>query len=600
MAAFDAAEARARGHCANTAAVIECAAAVAWKPAPAQVYRLTGVVLSTELCQTPLTHLLFVVRCSPQWPIGLWNEVVAWPGAQVQEEDRCVSFYTTNYDDVEKRLRALTVRGAQLDLLPLWVRSVCGFGREDASPPLGLPRDKALRRVEAFCERLPRGVQDRYPVLPYQREGVAFGLHRGGRVLFGDEMGLGKTAQALLLTAQYVNEWPLLVIAPSSLRFAWRDQAAQWLPHLVGNEGQHVYVIKHGKDKPTSDARIVVSTYDLLRRYEFLRRRPDGRDFLAVVVDESQNIKDAGSQRTKAVVGICKAARRVILLSGTPAVNRAAELYTQLEALLPSDMPAFTKFAERYCNKEQQRLGRRTVERWGGVRRAAELSILLFSSAMIRRLKRDVLDQLPPKRRMRVPLDPERMDQDVLRDVERRMKLIGPANTAELFKGGSQNCNLPELFRLTAQAKVGAVIDYVDHLLQMGTKFLLFAHHHAMLDALEQKLLAKKVPLIRIDGKTPAMKRPELGRTFQEDERVRVAVLSITAAGVGLTLTAAHTIVFAELYWVPGQLQQAEDRCHRIGQKNCVTVQYLIAKDTLDDVLYKSIEKKVKGHQCDP
>merc|ERR1719487_1196030 len=161
--------------------------------------------------------------------------------------------------------------------------------------------------------------------------------------------------------------------------------------------------------------------------------------------------------------------------------------------------------------------------------------------------------------------------------------------------GIEENLNIPELFRLTAEAKTGAVLEYMEQLLQLGTKFLLFAHHHSTLDALERKLSDLRVEFIRIDGKTAPIQRPERVARFQDVESVKVALLSITAAGTGLTLTAAHTVVFAELYWVPGQMQQAEDRAHRIGQRDCVTVQYLVAKDTLDDVLFRSLEKKCKN-----
>jgi len=418
---------------------------------------------------------------------------------------------------------------------------------------------------------------------------VEFGLQRGGRVLLGDEMGLGKTLQALLLAAQYEAEWPLLVVAPSSLRFVWREQAAQWLPHLVGADGGQVQVIRTGKDKVNKCARVVVTTYDLLRRSESLRRRADGRDYLAVIVDESQNIKEASSQRTKVVVGICKAARRVLLLSGTPAVNRAAELYTQLEALLPAEMPSFAQFAERFCFKQTQNFGGRRQIKWIGVQRSTELHCLL-STVMKRRLKSQVLQQLPEKRRMRVPLDPEKMSQEKLRDVERRTRQMGNVD----FSSGNGKAlgDTAQLFRDTAEAKLAAVLDYVEHLLSLETKFLIFGHHRLVLDALEDKLKRAHYGYIRIDGHTAAAERPKLVSQFQEDKNVRVAVLSITAAGTGLTLTAAQTVVFAELYWVPGQMQQAEDRAHRIGQRDCVSVHYLIAKDTLDEVLYRTLEKK--------
>merc|ERR1712039_429125 len=147
--------------------------------------------------------------------------------------------------------------------------------------------------------------------------------------------------------------------------------------------------------------------------------------------------------------------------------------------------------------------------------------------------------------------------------------------------------------------------EYIEHLIKAGTKFLLFGHHHATLNTVEDKLRELGVGYVRIDGGTPPAKRPELVTRFQDETIVRVAVLSITAAGAGLTLTAAQTVVFAELYWVPGQMQQAEDRAHRIGQRDSVVVQYLVASGTLDDVLFRSLERKTKrtgmilnGHEC--
>merc|ERR1712080_702920 len=131
------------------------------------------------------------------------------------------------------------------------------------------------------------------------------------------------------------------------------------------------------------------------------------------------------------------------------------------------------------------------------------------------------------------------------------------------------------------------------YLLSNELKFLLFAHH-VMMDRLEQKLKDLSTGYIRIDGKTPQKHRQDSVTRFQEDDKVRVALLSITAAGTGLTLTAAHTVVFAELYWVPGQMMQAEDRAHRIGQHHSVDVHYCIAEGTLDEVIFASLNKKTR------
>jgi len=311
-----------------------------------------------------------------------------------------------------------------------------------------------------------------------------------------------------------------------------------------------------------------------------------------MIVDESQNIKEPKSQRTKVVVSLCKAARRAILLSGTPTLNRASELYTQLAGLMPSEMPSYEKFVERYSVKQEQKFRSRVVVKWNGAQRVPELNSLL-GAVMIRRLKKDVLQQLPPKQRMKVPLDPEKMNQDTLKEVERRVKQMGPASSLKVGEDGNGALgDSAQLFRLTAEAKLGAVLDYVEHLLELNVKFLIFGHHHVTLNAVESKLRDMKTKSIRIDGHTAPAARPGLVKEFQEDETVRAAVLSITAAGAGLTLTAAQTVVFAELYWVPGQMQQAEDRAHRVGQRDSVTVQYLVAKGTLDEVLYRTLEKK--------
>jgi SNF2 family DNA or RNA helicase len=149
-----------------------------------------------------------------------------------------------------------------------------------------------------------------------------------------------------------------------------------------------------------------------------------------------------------------------------------------------------------------------------------------------------------------------------------------------------------ECFKLTAEAKLEGVSDYVEYLLSNDLKFLIFAHHHVMLDAVEAKVKSVNTKYIRIDGKTPPEARQSAVAQFQTDEATRVAVLSITACGQGLTLTAAHTVVFAELYWVPGQMIQAEDRVHRIGQQNHVDVHYCIAQGSLDNIIFNSLNRK--------
>eukprot|EP00746_Dinoflagellata_sp_MGD_P117640 gnl/MRDRNA2_/MRDRNA2_53511_c0_seq2.p1 gnl/MRDRNA2_/MRDRNA2_53511_c0~~gnl/MRDRNA2_/MRDRNA2_53511_c0_seq2.p1 ORF type:complete len:361 (+),score=88.99 gnl/MRDRNA2_/MRDRNA2_53511_c0_seq2:62-1144(+) len=163
-------------------------------------------------------------------------------------------------------------------------------------------------------------------------------------------------------------------------------------------------------------------------------------------------------------------------------------------------------------------------------------------------------------------------------------------------KSGGQSKNalaeVTELALLTSKAKEKATCDYISLLIQTDVRFLLFAHHQQTLDYLEQELQRLKTRYIRIDGKVPMSKRNARVEEFQTDSAVQVALLSITACGQGLNLQSSSTVVFAELYWVPGQVLQAEDRVHRVGQTAAVNIHYLLAPGTLDDVMYETVNRK--------
>lgn len=147
-------------------------------------------------------------------------------------------------------------------------------------------------------------------------------------------------------------------------------------------------------------------------------------------------------------------------------------------------------------------------------------------------------------------------------------------------------------YRNTGEAKVNSVIEFIETLNENGAKFLVFAHHQSVMNAIESYLQRKRVGYIRIDGKVTPHLRHEHVTSFQTDVNVRVALLSITAANVGLTLTAASTIVFAEMTWTPSIMHQAEDRAHRIGQKNSVNIYYMHGPGTLDDLIFKILQDK--------
>ncbi|NXP90968.1 SMAL1 protein, partial [Passerina amoena] len=416
-------------------------------------------------------------------------------------------------------------------------------------------------------------------LMPFQREGVNFAISRKGRLLLADDMGLGKTIQAICIAAYYQQEWPLLVVTPSSVRFTWAEAFHRWLPSLSPGSTN---VIVSGKDNLTGSLINIVS-FDLLSRMDKQLKST----FQVVIVDESHFLKNTKTARCQAAMPLLKAAKRVILLSGTPAMSRPAELYTQIAAVQPSFFPLFHSFGLRYCDARKMPWG------WdySGSSNLTELKILLEESIMIRRLKSDVLSQLPAKQRKMVVVAPE--------GISAKTKAALAAEAKKMAKGYESKQQEKEAllvyFSRTAEAKIRSVVEYILELLESGNnKFLVFAHHKIMLDAVVAELKKKHIEHIRIDGSTSSAERQALCQKFQLSEKQAVAVLSLTAANMGLTLSAADLVVFAELFWNPGILIQAEDRAHRIGQTSSVNVHYLVAKGTADDYLWPMIQEKIK------
>ena len=172
--------------------------------------------------------------------------------------------------------------------------------------------------------------------------------------------------------------------------------------------------------------------------------------------------------------------------------------------------------------------------------------------------------------------------------------LVSFVNNDDIEEGNDNLVNLfNKVYKLSAEAKASGVKEYIHYLIDNKCKFLIFAHHIVMLDAIEEEVKKLKVDYIRIDGKVKLEKRQEYVQKYQNDETCLVAILSITACYTGITLTSASTVVFSELHMTPAVMIQAEDRAHRIGQEHeCVNIHYLYGHDTIDEVLFKMLNQK--------
>ncbi|XP_040990338.1 SWI/SNF-related matrix-associated actin-dependent regulator of chromatin subfamily A-like protein 1 isoform X4 [Juglans microcarpa x Juglans regia] len=440
-------------------------------------------------------------------------------------------------------------------------------------------------------------------LLPFQRDGVRFILQHGGRALLADEMGLGKTLQAIAVSACIQDSWPVLILTPSSLRLHWASMIQQWLdippsdilvllPQCGGsNRAGYTIVSSNSKGSIQLDGLFNIISYDIVPKLQNLLM---ASEFKVVIADESHFLKNAQAKRTTASLPVIKKAQYAILLSGTPALSRPIELFKQLEALYPDVYKNVHEYGNRYCKGG-------IFGVYQGASNHEELHNLMKATVMIRRLKKDVLSELPVKRRQHVFLDLAEKDMRQINALFRELEVLKGQIKAcksqeeiEPLKFAEKNL-INKIYTDSAEAKIPAVLDYLGTVIEAGCKFLIFAHHQPMIDSIHQFLLKKKVGCIRIDGSTPPASRHALVTDFQEKEATKAAVLSIRAGGVGLTLTAASTVIFAELSWTPGDLIQAEDRAHRIGQVSSVNIYYLLANDTVDDIIWDVVQSKLEN-----
>ncbi|XP_023539956.1 SWI/SNF-related matrix-associated actin-dependent regulator of chromatin subfamily A-like protein 1 isoform X5 [Cucurbita pepo subsp. pepo] len=449
--------------------------------------------------------------------------------------------------------------------------------------------------------RLPADIESK--LLPFQREGVGFILQHGGRALLADEMGLGKTLQAIAVAACIRESWPVLILAPSSLRLHWAAMIQQWLKipssdiHVVlsqncgSNKSGFTILSSSTKSTIHLDGLFNIISYDAVQKLQNILM---ASEFKVVIADESHYMKNAQAKRTVACLPIIQKAQYAILLSGTPALSRPIELLKQLEALYPNVYKSVHEYGNRYCKGG-------TFGLYQGASNHEELHNLMKATLMIRRLKKEVLSELPLKRRQQVFLD--LAEKDIrgikalfceLEVIKGKIKACRSEEEVESLKFQQKNL-INKIYTDSAEAKIPAVLNYLETVVEGGCKFLVFAHHQPMIVAIHQFFQKKKVNCIRIDGGTPSATRQALVADFQQKDSIRAAVLSIRAAGVGLTLTAASTVIFAELSWTPGDLIQAEDRAHRIGQVSSVNIHYLLANDTVDDIIWDVVQSKLEN-----
>ena len=445
---------------------------------------------------------------------------------------------------------------------------------------------------------------------PFQRAGVEFAMQRPA-TLIADEMGLGKTLQAIGVVNSTADARNILVICPASLKLNWAREAKMWLSRPIP-------VALANGNFPAGG--FVILNYEMVAKN---RAAIDAIDWDILVCDESHYLKNRKAQRTHAVFGRFDRdpaknvqpirARRKLLLTGTPVLNRPEELWTTVHALDPFGLGRnWRAFHVRYCAAHEGRYGWDT----SGASNLDELQAKLRATIMVRRRKDEVLTELPAKRRMIIALQPETAEAKAAIAEESRHVAETEAKLAELcaavealdpetaqaeYEKASHALRQAQAVAFTetarvrhrvALAKVPQVAAHlIDCLEGSDGKVIVFAHHHDVADALADALADYRA--LRADGRITVAERDAAVQRFQSDPNVRAIVCGITAMGVGHTLTASSHVVFAELDWTPGNLLQAEDRAHRIGQRDAVLVQHIVLDGSLDARMTELIVSKM-------
>jgi len=448
---------------------------------------------------------------------------------------------------------------------------------------------------------LPAGLKPR----PYQMEGVEYIESRHGRALIGDEMGLGKTIQALCWLHLHPEARPAIIVCPASLKANWKKEINKWLP----GETVHTLSGRWSKNKAIPDDGIIVINYDVVsNKYKKVKDEYTGKtksveqkntgwgDHLAkikpefICFDEIQYLKNLKTHRGKACNRLAKKIPYIVGLSGTPIENRPIEFYTPIKIINPTIFPSYWNYAQKYCGATHNGFG------WDftGATNTKELHDKLAKTVMIRRLKKNVLPELPPKNRMVISLEinNRREYDDAASDIISYIRETSGDKAADKASEAEHLVAIEKLKQLAIKGKINACIEWIEGYLENNNKLVVFCVHTKIIEILMEHFGEKAVSIY---GKTSLKKRNKNVEAFQEDPKIKLLIGNVKAAGTGLTLTAANATATIELAWKPAEHSQAEDRVHRIGQEaDSVFAYYLIAQNTIEEDIAGLLDKKME------
>jgi SWI/SNF-related matrix-associated actin-dependent regulator 1 of chromatin subfamily A len=476
---------------------------------------------------------------------------------------------------------------------------------------LGYPFDESAK---IFLQKKPgidfKSVDKKFELRPFQKEGVKIMLNSDTNILLADEMGLGKTPQASSYLRWGKDTWPALIVSPATLKENWRKEIKRWT-------GQDSYIIEGKKVENFSKEFLlkypaIIINYDILgeedkkakaeemearkmaREMKYPRRNKiikvngwcdelSKMNFKTIIADEVQYISGAETIRSRALTQISFALpnAKKIFISGTPYETKTLQFYPALHILDTENFKSEYKYKMRFCNPVKTYWG------WNfeGLSNAKELHEII-SKFMIRRLKKDVLKDLPPKIRSVIPMKIKPTERKIYDDADWELEL------AIINKEKNALSKLEALKQASFKAKMNSMLSWIKEYLEINEKLVVFIWHRESCEILEKEFKGK---CVSVTGDTPTKKRDELKERFQNDPKIKLFIGQIKSAGVGLTLTSSKVVAFLEFGSTAPGMEQAEDRVHRIGQTaDSVLAYYLVLENSIDEQIMEILNKRNK------
>ena len=453
------------------------------------------------------------------------------------------------------------------------------FFEKDPLTEFWVPKSSLIKTHNVEVVEVDYSKYSHRPPLQHQKEAIEK-LAGSRRFILADDMGLGKTT-CTIIAALETGAKKILIICPASLKINWQRE--------IENYSDRPVYISEGK-KFSIESDFVIVNYDILKNFHDTTDKNksllDQSNFDLVILDEAHMISNPQAQRTKIINHFVKNIKRVWLLTGTPMTSRPMNYYNLLNIIESPVAQNWMAYAIRYCQGYQFMAGRRKVWNVTGASNLEELRDRT-SKQILRRLKEDVLD-LPDKIISPVYLRLKSKEYEELMgeyyDWFDNKKDESSSLTVQFSK-------LMKVRKVISNEKTKQTIEFAENIIEQGKKVIIFTNFTDTLQTIYQHFGKQAVYL---DGSCSKPHRQHAVDEFQDNEKIRVFVGNLKAAGVGLTLTAAEVVIMNDLSFVPAEHAQAEDRAYRYGQKSNVLVYYPLYENTIEGAIYDILNRKKK------